>query len=238
MRKAILTLSVLVLFSSTIATANNHYKASNTSSAQQADRGVTGLLLDDEYSPGTVIFKGGATSRQMLNYFIDLNQITFINEKNDTLVVSDLSDINLITYADRVFIPLDKRKVAEVVKTFGDEQTMLLLQREGRVNRVSDSSGPYGTSTETTSISRLNTMHEWEIHQELGAESMYERYTKDVYHVMRLGVAYRINNLRSFRRIFRPKWNEIKAYNKEHKLDVRNKEDLIALLEFCVGEKG
>lgn len=81
-------------------------------------------------------------------------------------------------------------------------------------------------------------MHEWEIHQELGAESMYERYTKDVYHVMRLGVAYRINNLRSFRRIFRPKWNEIKAYNKEHKLDVRNKEDLIALLEFCVGEKG
>ena len=152
--------------------------------------------------------------------------------------MSDLSDINLITYADRVFIPLDKRKVAEVVKTFGDEQTMLLLQREGRVNRVSDSSGPYGTSTETTSISRLNTMHEWEIHQELGAESMYERYTKDVYHVMRLGVAYRINNLRSFRRIFRPKWNEIKAYNKEHKLDVRNKEDLIALLEFCVGEKG
>lgn len=237
MRKTIHTLFILILFSSTIATASTHNSAGSTNNAQQDSKGVTGLLLDDEYAPGTVLFKDGATSRQMFNYFIDLNQISFINESGDTLVVSDLSDINLITYADRVFIPLDKRKVAEVVKTFDDEETMLLLQREGRVSRVSDSSGPYGTSTETTSISRLNTMHEWDIHQELGAESMYERYTKDVYHVMKLGVPHRINNLRSFRRVFRSKWDEIKAYDKEHKPDLRKEEDLIALLEFCVGRK-
>ena len=237
MKKTITALFVLVLFSLTATTANNHYSAHNTASAQQDKKGLKEHLLDAAYVPGKVIFDDGSVSEEMLNYFINLNQVTYINEKGDTLVVSDLSDINLITYADRVFIPLDKRKVAEVVTTFDDEETMLLLQREGRVSRVSDSSGPYGTSTETTSISRLNTMHEWDIHQELGAESMYERYTKDVYHVMKLGVPHRINNLRSFRRVFRSKWDEIKAYDKEHKPDLRKEEDLIALLEFCVGRK-
>lgn len=235
MRKTIITLFILVLFSSTIATASTHSRAASTNNAQQDGKGVTGLLLDDEYTPGTVMFKDGATSRQRLNYFINLNQITFINESGDTLVVSDLSDISLITYADRVFIPIDKKKVAEVVKTFDDKETMLLKERVGKVTRVSDSSGPYGTSTETTTVSRLNTMHEWDIHQELGSENLYERYTKEEFVVMRFGVPHKIRNLRSFRGIFKPKWDEIKAYDKEHKPDLRKQEDLIALLEFCVG---
>lgn len=237
MKNVILTLSILALFLSTKAFASKHYEAGSIYNAQQKDKDMIGLLLDDEYTPGTVMFKDGATSRQRLNYFIDLNQITFISESGDPLVLSDLSDISLITYGDRVFIPINKKKVAEVVKTFGDEKTMLLLERVGRVTRVSDSSGPYGTSTETTSISRLNTMHEWNIHQELGAESIYERYTKEEFIVMRLGVPHKIRNLRSFRSVFRPKWDEIKAYNKEHKPDLRKQEDLIELLEFCVGKE-
>ena len=236
MRKTIVALSVLILFSTAIVCGNNLYNAHNTASEQQDNKGLKEHLLDAAYVPGKVIFKDGAISEEMLNYFINLNQITYINEKGDTLVVSDLSDIKLISYADRIFIPLDKKKVAEVIKTFADGETMLLLQRQGRVKRVSDSSGPYGTSTETTSISRLSSMHEWDIITTEGfdAESMYARITKEVFIAMKNRKQYKINNLKSLRKIFKPKWNEIKAYDKQHKPDLKNVEDVVALLEFCV----
>lgn len=236
MKKTITALFVLVLFSLTATTANNHYSAHNTASAQQDKKGLKEHLLDAAYVPGKVIFDDGSVSEEMLNYFINLNQVTYINEKGDTLVVSDLSDINLISYGNRIFIPLDKKKVAEVVKTFGDGETMLMLERQGKVTRVSDSSGPYGTSTETASISRLSSMHEWDILTNEGfeAESMYARITKEVFIVVRNRKQYKITNLKSLRKIFSSKWNEIKDYDKQYKPDLKNVDDVIALLEFCV----
>lgn len=236
MKRTIAALSVLVLFSLTVTIANNHYYTHNTGNTQQSDKKMQGYLLDATYSPGKVVFNDGAISEQKFSYFINLNQITYIGENGQPLVLSDLTGIKLISYADRIFIPLNKKKVAEVVKTFSDENTMLLLERQGDIKRVRDSSGPYGTSTETTSISRLTTMHEWDIITNEGfeAESMYKRITKEVFIVIKDTKQYKIRNLRSFKKIFRSRWDAIKAYNKQNKPDLKDVDDVIALLEFCV----
>lgn len=235
MKQTILTLSVVVLFSTTVLCGNNHELAQyNIIALQEQDEQLKNQLLDPVFQFGKVTFKDGAISEQNFNYYLHLGQICYIGEDGNPLVLSDLSDIEKVAYGDRTFIPIDryKSKVAEVLITFSDE-SMLLLQRQSKVTRVSDSSGPYGTSTETTTISRLNTMHEWDIHQPLEAESMYKRIVKESFLLMKSGKIHDISKLKSLKKIFRSNWKEIEAYAKENKTDFKNQQDLIGLLEFA-----
>lgn len=235
MKKTILTLSVLVLFYTTIFCSNNQELAQYNKIAQQEqNEQLKNQLLDPVFQFGKVTFKDGAISEQNFNYYLHLSQICYIGEDGNPLVLSDLSGIEKVTYGDRTFIPIDKykSKAAEVLITFSDE-SVLLLQRQSKVTRVSDSSGPYGTSTETTTISRLNTMHEWDINQPLEAESMYKRIVKENFLLMHSGKIHDISKLKALKKIFRSNWKEIEAYAKENKTDFKNQEDLIDLLEFA-----
>lgn len=232
MKKTIFTLSVLLLISTTIICASNHELAMNKEALQQEDEQLPGQFLDPVFQFGWVNFKDGAISEQNFNYYLNLNQICYLNEEGNPLVLSDLSDIESVTYGKRTFLPIDKLKVAEVVKTFSND-LVLLLQRQSKVSRVSDSSGPYGTSTETASISRLNTMHEWDINQQLEAESMYKRIIKENFILLKNGESHKISNLRSFRKVFRSRWADIRAYASENKTDLENYQDLINLIEFA-----
>lgn len=232
MKKTIFTLSVLLLFPTTIICAKNNELAVNPRTTQTENEQMEGKLLDSAFQSGQVNFKDGAISLQNFNYHLQLGQICYISEGASPLVLSNLSDIESVIYGDRNFIPIDKSNVAEVLKTFSDE-SMLLLQRQARVTRVSDSSGPYGTSTETATISRLNTMHEWDIHQPLEAESMYKRIIKERFFLMKSGKRFEISKLSSLKKIYRSNWKEIEAYVKENKTDLKNQQDLIDLLEFA-----
>lgn len=204
----------------------------NGKSAQQENEQLEGQLLDPIFQFGRVNFKDGAISEQNFNYFLSLNQICYLNEEGNPLVLSDLSDIESVTYGKRTFFPIEKSKVAEVIKTFS-EKSVLLLQRQSKISRVSDTSGPYGTSTETATISRLNTMHEWDINQQFEAESMYKRIIKENFILLINGKRHNIKNLKSLKKIYRSNYKNIEAYAKENNIDFKNQQELIDLLEFA-----
>lgn len=233
MKKTILSLSVLILFSSTILCgANNHQSADNKKTAQQENKHQGGQFLDVDFQPGEIIFKDSTSSQQNLNYYLDSNQICYLNEKGELLALSNLSDIDRVSYGDRTFIPIDKSNVIEVLKTFSDGSS-LLLQRQAKVTRVKDTSGPYGTSTITATVSRLTTMHEWNIHQPLETENIYKPIIKERFVLMKNGKKQKISKLNSLKKVFRPRWKEIKEYASQNNPDMKNHEDLIDLLEFC-----
>ncbi|MFA7066122.1 MAG: hypothetical protein WC199_05005 [Dysgonamonadaceae bacterium] len=233
MKKTILFLSVLILFSSTILCgANNHQSADNKKTAQQENDNQGGQFLDANFKHGEVFFKDGTNSQQNLNYYLNSNQICYLNEKGEPLVLVDLSDIERVSYGDRTFIPIDKSNVTEVLKTFSDGSS-LLLQRQAKVTRVKDTSGPYGTSTITATVSRLTTMHEWNIHQPLETENIYKPIIKEGFVLMKNQEKHKISKLNSLKKIFRPRWKEIKEYASQNNPDMKNPEDLIDLLEFC-----
>lgn len=230
MKKSILALSVSLLFLSTIVCGANHSVAHAKAAIQQESGSLEGSFLDADFLVGKVIFKSGTSTQQKLNYHFASNRISFMNEKGEYFALANLATVEMVTYGDRSFVPINKGDIAELMQTFSDG-SMLLLERKARVRKMD---GAYGTSSTTASTHRLSSAPAMGIYDRLEPENAPKPKVREVFLLLKDGKRHTITRLRSLRKLFKPKWDAIKAYDKEHKPDFKNRQDLIALLEFCV----
>jgi hypothetical protein len=232
MKKTIFTLSVLLLFSTTIICANDHMLAANDKAAQQENEQLHSQFLDPVFQSGHVIFKDGTGSEQNLNYHLNSNRICYINESGDAFVLVDLSTVKEVTYGNRTFIPTVKSEIAEVLKTY-DDGSKLLLQREARLATDDDNRGPYGGSTITASLTRLSTMPEWGVFEPLAMDNIFKPDVKERFVLMKEGKRHKISRLKSLKKIYRKNWKKIETYAKENNSDFKSQQDLIDLFEIA-----
>lgn len=232
MKKTIFTLSVLLLFSTTIICSNNYELSATDITAQQDNDQLQGQFLDPVFQSGHVIFKDGTGSQQNLNYHLNSNRICYINESGDAFVLVDLSTVKEVTYGNRTFIPTVKSEIAEVLKTY-DDGSKLLLQREARLASDDDNRGPYGGSTVTASVTRLTTMSEWDVFAPLAMDNIFKPNIKERFILMKDGKRHKISRLKSLKKIYRDNWKKIEAYASQNKPDFKNQQDLIDLFEIA-----
>ncbi|HCX99083.1 MAG TPA: hypothetical protein DG754_03000 [Bacteroidales bacterium] len=232
MKKAIFTLSILIVFSYTILYANNYQTDHKKTNDEQDIENMKVQFLDAEFQPGKIIFTNGITSQQNLNYHLPSNRICFINEQNEPFVLAKLNNIIVVSYGDRTFIPIDKYNIVELLEVFSDG-SKLLLQRQGKAYENKDNAGPYGGSTTTSSVRELSSITINGRFSYIEATTTNKFTLSERFLLMKNGKKYTISRLKSLKKIYRSKWGEIEEYAAQNKPDFKNHQDLIELLEFC-----
>lgn len=230
MKKIILAFVVFALFLTAAISKDNHGVEHLIHPEYQAMGGMEGHFLDANFMLGKIIFKDGASSPQKLNYHYASNSISFMNDKGEFFTLTDLGTVEMITYGNRSFVPINKSNIAELIKTF-DNGSMLLLERKAKVRKMD---GAYGSSSTTASTTNLSSAPSMGIYDRIEPENALKPKVREVFILMRDGKKHTISRLKSLRNIFKPKWDEIRAYDKQHNPDLKRADDLIALLEFCM----
>ncbi|MDD3892923.1 MAG: hypothetical protein PHE03_11550 [Bacteroidales bacterium] len=138
----------------------------------------------------------------------------------------------MVSYGSRIFIPINKHIIVELLKTFNDG-SKLLLKRLDKIDKSNDNIGAYGGSTMTASVTKLSSMAFMGHFQELEIANNYIPIIEKRFVLMKNGKKYTISRLKSLKKIYRSKWGEIEEYAAQNKPDFKNQQDLIELLEFC-----
>lgn len=236
MKKVVLTFSILVCLNFQPIVASDIIVNRITDASNQKVSLASEQFLDENFQPGKIYYKSESILMDSLNYHINTNRICFLNENGDPFTFVDLSNILMITYGNRTFVPISKSAIAEVIKTFPDG-SKLLLQRITKII-TSDKAGAYGGSTNTGSVKKLKSE---QFSQVLFNESMQKlevieevKYSVgNKIYITKNGKRHLIYNLRSFKKVYGNNWDEIHAYAVKNQLDIKNTQDLINLLEFC-----
>lgn len=230
MKNLILALTVFTLFSTAIISENTPRVEHSMTPIHQAMGDMKGNFLDANFMVGKIVFKDGTSSQQKLNYHFASNSISFMNDKGEFFTLADLGTVELITYGNRNFVPINKSNIAELLKTF-DDGSMLLIERKTRVRKMD---GAYGSSSITASTTNLSSAPSMGIYDRIEPENAPKPKVSEVFILMKDGKRHTISRLKSLRNIFKHKWDEIRTYDKQHKPDLKHAENLIALLEFCM----
>ena len=187
--------------------------------------------LDPTFESGKILFKTGSTTQDNLNYHLYSNSICFLNEKDEPFILVDLSNVLMVTYGNRTFIPIDNSNVAEVVRTFSDG-SKLLLQRIAKTEKSSDNLGAYGTSTETAAITKFSSMQIDGLFIKLNVAEFNNVTLNNRFILLKNGKRTTISKLKSLRKVYKSKWDDIQAYAEQNNTNIKDIQELIDLLEF------
>ena len=229
MRKTIVALAILALFSVTMVCGNTHNTKQDSNKKEEIDYRHN-HFLDANFHLGEIMFKTGEVSYQKLNYHLGGGCVSYIADNEKIMIMNNLENVVVVRYADRTFIPINKTDIAEEVKILDDE-TSLLLHREAK---ITSPKGPYGGNTITGSAVELSTMPDWGVFDPIKPSNIPAPEITNRFLLLKDGKKHKLPNLKALRKFYKSKWSEIEAYDKENKPSFRQVDDVIALLEFCV----
>jgi hypothetical protein len=189
-------------------------------------------FLDTLFQAGRITYKSGSSSSAYINYNIVSNSIYFLGEQNKAYMLDRLIDIAIISYGKRIFMPITPTRVAEVIVQCSNGTT-LLLQRQSKISNSRHTRGPYGTSTETSSLDRVEVVSSGGFHTDIDRNLNVKVDVISNYFIINNGKQYSIRNFKSLKKLFPLKWDEISSYIKEKELSFSNSNDMISLINFC-----
>ena len=186
-------------------------------------------FLDKDFQPGKIILQEGYIYLDKLNYNLLLNCICYYNEQDEPRLLDNLSNVLIITYGDRSFIPITKGKVAEIIKSFPDG-SRLLVERESKIE--SDEKGVFGTSTITASTTKASSgiFSGQTVIFDVPENTSFTISEKFL--IEKEGKKNVISSLRSLRKVYPSNWNLINGFAKEHNTNIQNIKDLLELLNY------
>jgi hypothetical protein len=190
-------------------------------------------FLEPKFQMGTVVFKNGKTASRHLNYNVVANAITFLDDKNRVFILEGFSDIHIITFGKRQFIPINNVEVAEVLETFSNGSS-LVLRRQAKIKNDFDNRGGYGTSTEAaTAVSRYKTVTQNGITYNFDNRVEVNITLTSSYLLLVDGKTLPINRFSNLKKYFPTKWQDAKEFAKENNFDFKKPESVLAIVRFC-----
>lgn len=187
----------------------------------------TSYFLFPEFVPGSVKMKDGRTEVAMMNY----NKITeeMIFEKEGIKLAFDsLQTIDTVYIESRIFIP--HIKVFYELLVMG--RVSLFVQNKCNPVDPGDPSG-YGGKTETGAVRNLSSISNSVHTYKFELPNNYYILDATLYWITRNNIFYKANTSSQITKVFPEKSKEIKQFIKDHKLDLKNTTDLIALIVKC-----
>lgn len=188
------------------------------------------VIISDHYVlpgfiKGTVKLKTGKSESVMLNY----NKITeeMIFEKGDNrLALHNLETIDTVYLGPRKFIPFGKVFYEVLID---GPPVSLYIRHKCNLLHAGKPSG-YGGSSETGSVTSISMI--------VGSGNLYKLKLPEDFHttdatqylLIKDNSEYKINSENQLLRVFPEKSKELKLFIKQNKLNTRNQEDLIRIV--------
>ena len=177
------------------------------------------------FSPGTVYFNDGTMARSKMNYNLLLETIQFINEKGDTLSISDEGTIKYLTLGLDTFFFQDG--YLELISTY----SKLELAAKEKIKFLNEKNiGAYGISTATHTIDNYNTLRAFDTYVlKLNKDLIYSKETK---YFFNKGDAFILANKKNILKAFGGKKKQVEQYLEQQNPDFEKEEDLQKLFTY------
>jgi hypothetical protein len=189
-------------------------------------------MLDTIFYKGRVYFKDGNYTEAYLNYNLLTNSIFFLNDEKKAFQLVGLPEISTIIYGKRTFLPINSKEVAEVIETLNG-QVQLLLNRKVEIKNTAEYRGAYGTSTATSSVTRVNAWDDVGAHIPIDRAVNVEISLKSQYLLKKDDKIVPINRIRDLRKIYPDKWEQLKEFVQTNNFKFNNKNDVVSIIKFC-----
>jgi hypothetical protein len=197
-----------------------------TNAPIQAQDDSTHYVLP-EFAAGSVKMKDGRTEVAMMDY----NKLTeeMIFEKEGVMLALDsLEAIDTVYIESRIFVPHQKVFYELLVKG----PVSLFIQHKCNLLAAGNPSG-YGGTTETGASRNLSALTNSGRAYRLKLPTDYHVTDATQCWIRRKGLFYKSNTAAQIIKVFPEKSKEIKQFIKDHKLDLKNTDNMITLIVKC-----
>jgi hypothetical protein len=179
----------------------------------------------DEYTPGTVKMKSGATSKQNLNYNIITNEMVF-EENGKFAAIADPENVDTVYIADRKFIPLNNKFYEVLV----NGAMPLLEEFTASVIEPGTSIG-YGSTTESGAASSYQSLIRDGGAYGLKLPDGFKVMPKQAFFILQNGRLEKVGNEKQLIKVFPNKKDVIKDLAKKNNTNFSKREDVAALVK-------
>ena len=193
--------------------------------------GTHGVFRYASFAPGVINFKNGKKISASLNYNVLSDEMYFVGDKGDTLVIGNPADISYLTIGDNWFFY--NNGYLEVIAS----NDALKLARNQKIALEAEKVGGYGEPANTASIdsyknfySTGNTTYSLTLNQNtvVTKNIAYFWVGKDL-----SVLPANKDNLLTI--IGQDKKTNVDGYVKQKKINFRVEDDLVKLLQYCAG---
>jgi hypothetical protein len=184
-------------------------------------------LLFPSFTRGVIIFKSGKTNSALLNYNTVDEEMVF-NQSGVYMVLEKPEEIDTIFMQNRKFVHIEKAFYEIVI----NGPVSIYIQHKSRYAPVGSNTA-YGLTSQTNGPTGVLTAQSGNQIRSIELPPNVTVSPATVYWVKRNNKMNRFTTERQFLKIFPENENEIKEFIKNSKLDLKSREDLIKLGNFC-----
>lgn len=188
-----------------------------------AQKDMSHFLLE-KFEEGEVYHKGGAFSKEKLNYNIVTGKFCFLSEDGMSTKILDVDKVYLIKIGDRTFYP-ENDKGIEILST--DPAIYVQYNANVQAGKVK---GPYGMNTEAASIDHYSGFSGDGQHSVVEVNKGEISKLYNVYWIERNGQKKTFKSFKQFMKIYPKHKGILENYIQENKI---NFEDVDMIRKLC-----
>ena len=232
-----LLIGIAWLVCSQVGNAQSVVKEVNTSSANDILNRMPANAADvyPEFRQGVAYLKNGEVSRASFNYCMLMDEMHYRVSGGEVQALSNGADIGFIKIGSDAFYYAGKMSFAQLVVY--DDDAVLCYRRHTRISQDDGNFGAYGTSTETVSASRIQSVAFTPGIKDLDNYRDLKYEVENDYIMLVDGKPIVIRSAKAFEKAFPKLKKKIKEYLSTNKVNFKKGDDIVALMEFCISNK-
>lgn len=186
------------------------------------------LLLFDKYTKGSVLMKNRARTNAELNFDAANNNIMF-KQNGTEMILTNAHQVDTVYIGDRKFVPIKKVYLEAISTRHGDVYVHWNLK-----NAYKGKKGAFGMTTQAK-VESINTAEFHYGAYENQYVDVYELSNRNEYYLFKGDKTIVVKDEKSLLKHFPARQREIKEYIKTQNIDFAKVDEVIKLLEYCMG---
>lgn len=231
--KKIMSLIAILLFASSFCFAQKIIKAKdvnlNDPESIQKNLPLNAVYTFEQFTDGKVYFKDGTITSAKMNYNTLIEEMQFMNDKNEIMSVANPSETLLVKIGDKLFHQYKERQFAEVLL---NADIMLCVKRKTQCVDIDHKVGAYGQSSATSSISQVNSAQMRDAHYKLAIRRDLTLKILDEFFVKKGNKMLKITSKNTIIKAFPEYKKEINEYFAKKDVDLKSEQDLLKLITY------
>ncbi|WP_455672105.1 hypothetical protein [Phocaeicola sp.] len=186
------------------------------------------LMLFDNYTKGTVLMKNRARVNAELNFDATNNNMMF-KQGSEEMILTNVNQIDTVYIGNRKFIPIKNIYLESVSTKHGD-----IYIHWNMKNAYKGKKGAMGMTTQAK-VETINTAeYQYGVYENQYVD-VYQLSNENEYYLFKKGKPAIVKNEKTLLKSFPENKDAIKGYIKEQKVSFSKVDDIIKLLEYCLG---
>lgn len=230
MRTGFLLISTLLTVFAAAQQKDESFITVNTLKQADEEKITKAVFKYNTFQPGTLYYKEGDSIQALLNYHRYFEQVFFLNDKGDTLVLARPELFSRIVIGKDSFYFFEKGFPHQLTSFAG----VNLAKKEALTLVGKEKKGLYGTYSGVASANSNQTYYDEESQNTTWLridENMVFKYDNRYFLTDRFHNFFPANR-KNFFELFSRQEKELKNYLKAHKVNFKKEEDLRALVSF------